>query len=407
MLHYLIQRLLGRRHMWRYATFSEIAELYTSRMLRMTGNAMVGTFVAIYLFKNGYPLYFIAGYYVVYYLFKAVLTVPCAMIVARFGPKHSILASNIIGVPSLIAFSFLNDIGLVALVIFTVCQGISMVLYGISHLVSFSKIKNDEHAGKEIGYMNIIDKIAAGLSPLAGGLIAWLISPEITIWIASALLLLAAIPLLRTAEPVKLRQKLDFQGFPWRQTWRSMRAEVAAGIDTASVLVIWPLFLATIVFASKGNAIYAEIGALSAVTVFAGLIVSRFYGAIIDRDKGSVLLRYAVTAKSATHLIRPFVATPISALLTNVLNEMSAAGYVMAFMRGMFDLADRTGHRILYLSMMEAALNIGGSIISLVLFTALLVGPSVHAAIGFTFVVTALATLMIRSARFPLYRRGA
>lgn len=393
--------------MWRYATFSEIADLYTSRMLRMTGNAMVGMFVAIYLFKNGYPLYFIAGYYVIYYLFKALLALPCAMIVARFGPKHGILISNIIGVPSLISFSFLNEIGIIALIIFSICQGVSMVLYGISHLVSFSKIKHDQNAGKEIGYMNIIDKIAAGLSPLVGGLIAWLASPEITIWIASALLLLAAIPLLRTAEPVRLRQKLDYRGFPWRQTWRSIRAETAVGVDTASVLVIWPLFLASIVFAREGNAVYAEIGALSAVTVFVGLIVSRVYGAIIDRHKGRELLRYTTMAKATTHLVRPFVATPVSALLTNILNEISAAGYAMAFMRGMFDLADRTGHRILYLAMMEAALNIGGCIISLVLLAMLMLAPSIHIAISLTFVVTSMATLLIMSGRLPLYRRGA
>lgn len=368
---------------------------------------MVGMFVAIYLFKNGYPLYFIAGYYVIYYLFKALLALPCAMIVARFGPKHGILISNIIGVPSLISFSFLNEIGIIALIIFSICQGVSMVLYGISHLVSFSKIKHDQNAGKEIGYMNIIDKIAAGLSPLVGGLIAWLASPEITIWIASALLLLAAIPLLRTAEPVRLRQKLDYRGFPWRQTWRSIRAETAVGVDTASVLVIWPLFLASIVFAREGNAVYAEIGALSAVTVFVGLIVSRVYGAIIDRHKGRELLRYTTMAKATTHLVRPFVATPVSALLTNILNEISAAGYAMAFMRGMFDLADRTGHRILYLAMMEAALNIGGCIISLVLLAMLMLAPSIHIAISLTFVVTSMATLLIMSGRLPLYRRGA
>lgn len=405
MIRQFIHQLLLRRHFWRYATFDEVAELYTARMLRMTGNAMVATFVGIYLLKNGYPLYFIAGYYAVYYLFKAFLALPCALYVARFGPKHASLLSNIIGIPALIVFSFLDELGIVALIIFSLCQGVSMVLYSISYLVNFSKIKSEQYAGKEIGYMHIIDKVATGVSPLAGGLVAWLVSPEVTIWVASALLLIAAIPLMRTGEPIKTGQKLNFRGFPWQQTWRSMRAQVAVGSDTVAVVVMWPLFLVTAVFSQSSDAVYAQIGALSAVSVFVGLIAARFYGSIIDRKKGGELLRYSVAAKAGIHFVRPFVATPVSAVLTNVVNEAAVAGYSMAFMRGTFDLADRSGHRILYLLLMEAALHLGECVGSLALFILLAVVASSHDALSAFFMLTGAFSLLIVSARFPLYRR--
>ncbi|MBH1980817.1 hypothetical protein I8H83_03055 [Candidatus Saccharibacteria bacterium] len=406
MIQSAIHRLLLRRHFWRYATFGEIAELYTARMLRMTGNAMIATFVAIYMLKNGYPLHFIAGYYAMYFAFKALVSWPSASLVARIGPKHSMLIANIVSIPSLIAFSFLDDIGIWALAAYTICQGTSMTLYGIAHLVDFSKVKHDEHAGKEIGYMNIIDKIAAGISPLIGGLIAWLVSPQVTLWVAAVLLIFAALPLLRTAEPVMLGQKLDFRGFPWRQTWRSICAELAIGVDNTTVMVIWPLFLAVVVFAGAGDEVYAQIGALSAITVFVGLFVSHMYGVIIDRNKGRELLHYTTIAKAFTHMLRPFVMTPISAVLTNVVNETAAAGYAMAFMRGMFDLADRTGHRIVYLLMIELAMNLGGVFISLVMFTALAVTTNAQVALGATFFVAGLTAFLIMTARFPLYRRG-
>lgn len=405
MIRQFIHQLLLRRHFWRYATFDEVAELYTSRMLRVTGNAMVATFVGIYLLKHGYSLYFVAGYYALYYLFKSILALPCALYVARFGPKHGALLSNIIGIPALIVFSFLNELGLIALIIFSLCQGVSMVLYNISHLVNFSKVKSEQYAGKEIGYMHIIDKLAAGVSPLAGGIVAWLVSPEVTIWVASALLLIAAVPLLRTGEPVKLGQKLNFQGFPWRQSWRSMRAQMAVGTDTAAVVVLWPLFLATVVFSQSSDAVYAQIGALSAVSVFVGLVAARFYGRMIDHKKGGELLRYSVVAKAGIHLARPFIATPVAAVLTNVMNEGAGAGYSMAFMRGTFDLADRTGHRILYLLLMEAALHFGEFIISLILFVMLAAAISGQTALSATFMLAGVGTLFIMSARFPLYRR--
>lgn len=406
MIRSFFYRMLQRRHFWRYATFGQVAELYTARMLRMTGNAMISTFVAIYMYKNGYDLQYIAGYYVVYFMFKAVMSLPAAAFVAQFGPKHAMLTANIIGIPSLIAFSFLDTIGFWALLAFTICQGTSMTLYGIAHLTGFSKVKHDAHAGKEIGYMNIIDKLAAGISPLIGGLIAWLVSPEMTMWIASGLLLVAAVPLFRTSEPVMRGQRLDFRGFPWGQTWRSIRGETAIGIDMAVITVIWPLFLATVVFTAD-DTVYAEIGALAAVTVFIGLFVPRMYGALIDRKKGAELLRYSTIAKASIHMLRPFVATPLGALLINVINEAAAAGYSMAFIRGMFDLADRTGHRIVYLMLIESALNVGSALMSLVMLITLLVVEDVQVGLGVVFTLAGVGTLFIMSASFPLYRRRA
>lgn len=374
-------------------------------MLRMTGNAMIATFVAIYMLKNGYPLHFIAGYYALYFAFKALVAWPSAAYVARFGPKHAMLTANVISIPSLIAFSFLDTIGFWALLVYTICQGTSMAMYGIAHLVDFSKVKHDDHAGKEIGYMHVIDKLAAGISPLVGGVIAWLLSPELTMWVASGLLLLAAIPLFRTAEPVMLGQKLDFRGFPWGQTWRSLRGEIAIGVDNTTIMVLWPLFLATVIFAGSGDAVYAQIGALSAITVFVGLFVARFYGVIIDRHKGWTLLKYSSIAKAGTHVLRAFVVTPLSAVLTNILNEIAAAGYAMAFMRGMFDLADRTGHRIVYLLLIEISLNLGSVIISLIAYVMLGLVTDSRLALGLSFVVAGVFSLFIMSARFPLYRR--
>lgn len=398
--------MLQRRHFWRYATFGQVAELYTARLLRQTGSAMIATFVAIYMYKNGYDLHYIAAYYAIYFTFRALVAWPSAMFIARFGPKHAMLIANIISIPSLVAFSFLDEIGLWALMIYTLCQGTSMTLYSIAHLTGFSKVKHDMHAGREIGYMHIVDKVAAGISPLVGGAIAWLVSPEVTMWIASGLLLLAAVPLFRTAEPVMRGQKLSLGGFPWYQTWRSMRAEIAIGVDTASITIVWPLYLAIVVFANSASSVYAKIGALSAVTIFAGLFVSRIYGIIIDRKKGGELLRYSTIAKSFVHLTRPFVVTPLAALLTNILNEIAASGYSMAFMRGMFDLADRTGHRIVYLTLIEIGLNIGSVIICTVMVVAVMLIPDVSIALGVVFGVAAMLVLAIMTARFPLYRHG-
>lgn len=404
MFEKVIHRLLLTRHFWRYATFNEVAELYTARLLRQTANSLIAVMSAVFLYKSGYPLLFIAMFYVLYFGFKAVLTYPSALIVARFGPKHGELFSNLLAIPSLLSLSLLAEYGVYSLGVFLVLQGLSTTLYGLSHTVSFSRVKSATHAGKEIGFMNAIDKIASGLSPLIGGLIAWLIAPEVTIWVAAGLFSVAAIPLFRTAEPVRLRQKINFSGFPWRQARAGLLANMAVGADVAVTKTVWQLFLVAVLFASSGEDAYAKIGALASVTIFVGLVVSYMFGRLIDKKRGRELMRYSAISNIAVHATRPFVSTPLLAGLVNIGNEAATTGFNMAFMRGLFDMADRSGHRIAYVLCVEMASS-GGACLLFVASSLLIymLGDSMGLALSF-WVMVPLVFILARS-NFPLYRR--
>ncbi|NLA43065.1 MFS transporter [Candidatus Saccharibacteria bacterium] len=404
MIERIIHRLLLRRHFWRYVTLGEVAELYAARLLRMTALSLISVMVAIYLYKSGYSVIFIAAAYAVYFTFKVLISYPGALVIARFGPKHSMFFANIAMIPSLMFFLALPNGDIWMLVGHMVFHGISICLYDMAHLVSFSKIKSTKYAGRELGFMNIVDKLAKGMSPFLGGLIAWLLGPEVTIWFASALFLASAIPLFRSAEPVRVRQKINFRGFPWKHAWRSFVAEAAIGVDNAGTGTLWQLFLVSAVLTGSGDKTYAEMGALVSVTLVVGLIIPRVYGRIVDRRRGLDLLRYGVAANSIVHMARPLVNTPVAAGMTNVAYETSTTAYAMAFMRGIFDLADRSGHRIAYLLIIEVMLNLGTALmfaIAVVLMAVLGETPGLH----MSFVIIGMITLLISSAKFPLYRR--
>lgn len=404
MIEKFIHRLFLRRHFWRSATFGEVADLYASRLLRQTANSLISMMVAVFLYKSGYSLVFIAGFYACYFGLKGLFSYPCARIIARYGSKHGTLYANLLAIPSLLAFSMLNEYGIWSLLIFMVVQVTSVTLYDFSHMVNFSKVKSNEYAGKEIGFMNSIDKLATGLSPLIGGMIAWLMGPEVTIWIAAGLFAVAAVPLFRTAEPVKLRQKIDFRGFPWRQARAGLLAQVAFGADFNSKQILWPLFLVAVLFAGSGEDVYAKIGTLASITVVVGIITSHVFGKLIDKRKGYDLLRYSAIGNAIVHAIRPFAGTPLSAGLINAANETATTGYTMAFMRGMYDMSDRSGHRLAYLFYIEIAYNVGSGLLfagSSILLLAL--GEVWGLTISFWLMVP-LVFFMARP-NFPLYRR--
>jgi len=404
MIQTIIHRLLARRHFWRYATFGEVAELYASRTMRILAQQMIGLFIALYLYEQGYSIVFIAAYMAICFGFRAIIAYPSAKFVAWFGPKHGILMGNLLYIPALIGFSLVPSFGIPALAVFGFFQSVSMVIYDLSYLVDFSKVKHADHAGKEIGYMQILERFTASISPFVGGAIAFLLSPEIMMWFSALLFATASAPLFRTREPVRSHQKLSFGGFPWRMARRSVVAETAIGFDNFASLGVWALFLAIVVFAGSGSDIYLKIGFFVSVTVLTSFLAAYSFGRIIDWRHGGDLLKIATIANAATHLFRPFVSTPAGVVAANVSNEVATTGYSMAFIRGIFDTADISRHRIVYLYFIEVALNIGAMFAALVLLVLALVLPDITHALQLFFVVTAAYFLIVLGARFHLYR---
>ncbi|MEO6109620.1 MAG: hypothetical protein ABIP50_01235 [Candidatus Saccharimonadales bacterium] len=405
MIQKFIHRLLLRRHFWRTATFSEVAELYASRMLRILALNMTAAFTSIFLYQNGYSVLFITLLWAGFFFYKFLIALPMAAIIAHVGPKHAILYANLMYIPGLISLAFLPSFGAVVLIPMVIFQATSSMMYQIAYMVNFSKVKSIEHAGKEIAYMNIIEKITTGLSPLLGGVLAFLFGPQIVIVLAALLFVVAAVPLFKSAEQESPRQKLVFTGFPWHLVTRNVAAETARGFDLFTSGTVWSLFTAiTIIGIAADNQIYATNGLLSSVILLAALGASYAYGRLIDRRRGRELLLFGTIANSITHLSRPFIATTVGIAGLNIANEAATAGYSMAYTRGSFDSADLSGQRTTYLGLMEALTALGSTLAAGVLALMLCVLPDAHA-MEYFFYVAAAVVLLIATARFPLYRR--
>lgn len=405
MLYRIIHRILLRRHFWRYATFSEVAELYVSRMFRMFALKFVAVFTSVYLFELGYGLVFIGLFWAAFYFLKALFAWPSAKIAARFGPKHGILYSNVISAVAMIFLPFVPEYGLAVLGVWCVLHAFSCCLNNLCYMIDFSKVKSMDHAGKEIGYMSIVEKVATGISPLVGGVVAFLFGPSAAIMLSAAFFLMSAMPLLRTAEPTRLNQKLHFKGFPWRGVWRSLVAEVGIGADVFATGNAWSLYMVVMIFALDGDEVYAKIGFFTSLTLFIGMVASYAFGRLIDRRQGLLLLWSSVIVNSLTHVFRPTVGSVAGIVANNAVNDVATTGYNMAFTRGVFDTADRSGFRIMYLFLVEIVANLGAGVASLLFSLSfyLLVVPK-NGFMAF-FVLIAAFTLVIAAPRFALYRK--
>lgn len=402
MFRKLIGFVFRRRHYWRSVSFDEIAELYTSRLITVFAINIINLFAAVYLYKLGYSLSFIALFYAIFYLLRVPFAFIMGKFVAYFGPKHGILLASLLRIPSLAAFALVSTLqpgeALWAIAAFGLFQQLSAAAYDIAYTVNFSKVKHPEFSGKEIGNMQIIEKIARVASPLVGGAIASAWSPDATIILAGMLFLVSAIPLFASVEPTATKVRMKIAGFPWKLAIPSLVSQTAIGVDFVTSGMAWTLFVTVVIFANYANNIYLTLGALASLGVMVSVVAAWMFGKLVDRHRGGLLLTAGVVANAITHFFRPFIATPVGVMGISIGNEIATSAYSLPFTRVLLDTADTSGFRTTYLMFAEMCVAFGAAIACLLLWASLeLFGVTG----GFTavFIITGAYQLLILVSR--------
>lgn len=393
----VVSRLLERRHPWRYVSFSELSELYTSTMLRSMALSLIGIFVPIYLFKLGYELptifLFMAGMFGI----RLIANLFAGYLIAWKGPKHVMLFSYLVQIISLVMLLTLSTYEWPLWVISSM-WGLALSLYFIAYHVDFSKIMHTEHGGKELGFMTIVERAGAAAGPVVGGIIATLFGAEYTIAVAIGFFALAVVPLLLTAEPTKTHQKLNLKGLPVRALRRDAASMVALGVDHSGTISLWPLYIGVTILTVNT---YAAIGFVTSLGILSAIFAAHFIGKIVDHRHGAELLNASALASSALYLVRPFIQTFSGILIVNVVKEAFTTGMTLPYIKGMYTRADELpGFRIVYIIFMETVCDASRTLFWVALWAASLLFTPISV-MQWSFAVVAVLILFIRVQRFP------
>lgn len=403
MLLDFLKKVNFTRHFWRNASFDDIGALYVSRFLRLLAINLSSVFILIFLYELGYSLSFIAMYLIAYYIVKAIGAIIGGFYVAKYGPKHGIVLSNLLYIPTLIIISRTEELGMIAVVAGMITLALSTVIHNVSYDVNFSKIKTIKKAGRQLGIVSMIEKAVGGLAPVIGGLFAIALGPEVVMLISAVIFALATIPLLRTEERSRLNQKINFKKFPWRKFWRTFLVSIGIGFDYASGQ-IWSILVPIFIFTGQNS--YGVIGALSSTAAIVGIVAAMAYGRFVDKGEGLKLLQIPVLIKSLALAIRGgFITTPTAAVASNLVSESTTTGYNMAYYKGIFDVADRSGARIVYMVAMNFFSNIVAAIASVIILISLNSFNSEEIGLRFFLIISAIGVISISLADFPIYRK--
>ncbi len=339
-----------KSHPFKRMTFNELSELYVSMMLRSLAMSMSGIFIPIFLYHLDYKIWQILLFYFVTFGVQYLYAIPAAKMVAKIGPKHTILISYILQIVVMGGLVILSANSILFLFIAGLL-GIANISFFTAFHIDFSKVKHRKSGGSELGLAYLGERLGAVLGPIIGGLLAFILDPKYIFVAAIIALLLAVIPLFLTKEPTRLNQKLSYHDFSLRKIKRDITSYSFFTVEVAVSMIIWPLFLGVFVFMDNA---YLKLGGIMSISIVISLIVARVYGKLIDSRQGRNLLRFSAVSNAFLHLFRVFTNGFVPALGINLANEVITPGYRMSTFKGMYDAADSyPGHRIVYISIME------------------------------------------------------
>ncbi len=381
--------------------FDELAELYTSMTIRSLGHSLIGVFVPVFLYQVGVSLFSIFMFYTVFFLLRIPVSFLAGKVIGYIGPKHAIAVSTLLFVfflGLLLTFeSFGWPLPFLAL-FFTISNGLFFIAYN----ADFSKVNHNKHAGKELGWLYVFERIGGALGPIVGGLLAGLLAPEATMLFAIGVLLGSIVPLMLSAEPVKTHQKVVYRSFKFKRYARDMYAMAGYNVAYSVNITFWPLYIAVAIFTSGT---YEKLGLLLGASLAISIVSARMFGSFIDAKKGRNLLKWGVLMNLILNITRSFTGTAGGAVASTVLGEPIALAYRMPLVKGFYDNADSGGdQRVSYLVMIEAATAVAKAIFCLGVALAMLMFDP-EAVLRYSFIFVGLISLIMTLQRFPALER--
>lgn len=381
MIRTLLQRLLARRHPWRHATLSEVTEVYLSHFLRTLAIGFSGIFIPVYLLGLGYSFSEVLLYYTLFFFYGIPLDFLAGWLVGRFGPKHIMRLAFLVQLASALLLIHIEVLPLV-IPFLALVTSIGARFYFIALNTDFSKVKHGEKSGKEVGWMQVMEKAGGIGGPILGGALATYIAPVATFWAAGLAFFVATIILMLSPEPVRTRQKVGYKKLFNRKNWRAYASFSFMVSENSISMWLWPIFLTVVVFTTD---VYLKLGFVTSLATVVAMLLAEPVGRLIDGKRGSLVITYATSLNSIVHLCRPFVGGLFGSVAVSSVNEPVTIAYRVAMLKGFYDSADDyPGQRIAYLALNEAIGDIFRSTTWLVLFvSSFFLSPWAVCAVGF------------------------
>lgn len=327
----------------------EIQEAYIHTFLFKLAVGLVSIFLPLYILRLGFPVETVFRFFLVYYGVFVVAAWPNAFIASKLGYRHTSLLSG----PVILAFYLLlrNMDPVCGSPVYQVAMvgglGFSLYWAGMN-----PEVAERSHTGeRETGHLFSMPKLAAMVSPLAGGLMIAAYSFNILFAAAAGLIALSFIPFLLSREPQD-RMELDPGTFLSMKHVDDFLAYLLRGVASMGKKVLWPLYLAVVIEES------ASIGGAGGLLVLGGAITSVFLGRFTDDGKRGKVIWGGAVLTSVSYLLMSQVSSAKFAFAVSLLNGLGYTAISLPVYSRVIDRVEKKD-RMEYFAFRETALSLG------------------------------------------------
>jgi len=254
----------------------------SKRLIHGSAAALAGIFVPIFLYEtSGESFFVVGGYYALLSLLYALLLVPSMRITNRLGFSRTLVLS---GVCSIATYILLFNLTPTNLLILLWPLAVTIVAFRLFHWVpfhtDFALFTTAGKRGKQVSLSFAAIAFMGAVGPIAAGFI--IANAGYTALFGTIIVLLVA----ATISYAYVPETPTHFDWSWRETWSQFRSnrqrglmvgEFANGAETVVNIIVWPIFLYTIL---DGDLF--SIGAISTIIVGVTIVLQLLLGRYLD-----------------------------------------------------------------------------------------------------------------------------
>jgi MFS family permease len=348
-----------QHHLWRIK-YTELNELYATMTLRTLGASLIAIFIPIFLLKIGYSLRDIFAINLMMYSLEFLLEYPCTVLIRKYGPKHLIALS----LPFLIAhFLLLMTLPTYHWPLWTIAAtgGITMATFWQAYHYDFSRTKHRKKTSREVSKLYISIALMGAIAPFIGGYIATHFGISWVYALATFILIIAALPLLKTGEPHRRVRKINLGRVDIRDIKMDVLANMGSAVEATSGGIVWPLFIFLII------ASYQGVGLITSLALVITVLVTYFVGRWSDKTNRKKYIKMGGLMSSFSFILQTLASTVLHVFSLNIFRSLANSVFATPFASEYYLHADEQS-RSEYLFYMESAVDLGRVILFFVLF---------------------------------------
>lgn len=346
-----------------------MGRLFWAHGVTTLGDALVGLFVPIFLYRNGYSLTDIFIFIFWWQVFAMPLTYLAMRLLHRIGAYRAMAVGNF---ARIIVFGLLFTLlsAQWPLILISLVQAFNRSFYWCGLHASFIQGEHHKKEGMDVSFLNAASQMAGVLAPVVGGLVAEQWNINILYGVAMGLLVAAVVPLVLRRDR-HAYAPLDVRAVPYRQVFSDIAANAANGTRNFVDGILWPLLIFFLL------PTYVAVGGLASLSVLSTLLISLYVGKREERKGEKHYIKTGVTINNLTNLFRLTANSAGHIIGINLIGGVSNSMIATAFMSRYYRNAERVG--LAYIHALEQAHIFATALFCLVIVGLLQILPATQA----------------------------